>query len=770
MNTSDLSVFHNGDEGCNCKGGYIGNCISFKRISTGLNYYSLFDIVNNENDEQIFAHFMNEIYTLKRMHNDYAHILHNHQHQIQEIKQLLTEQGTSEECNLSNCTFTTRHHTDEEKKESDHENTLDPLLNLAKQRFDSLHFYFFHLFECGLRSMCKDDDDEIKGDDEVNTDRYKCLDDDFSDLITRINETRANTEGFRRLKNNTKFNLAVNSSTNQDRELIFLDHMMQNLLATVSVQEDILFVYKYLMDAQYDTDTIQYDISNENGNICGHIPNKTCLASIKETADAAKLHSSSFSIGFRFYYWPFYKGRKQVPVEEQYKGNVDDHGGYDVSDLFVEQKYSSFKEEIAHYGHLNMVQYHKKVTVKANSYKDTDIVKQTKRFESKDYYISKLHYDIAVGSILGYEHLVSLILYTDFSQLSADFSRSFRKTSAFEPLSLVKRRNRKYWWLSKLLREAVECFGRCKDQRDTNAGLAGPFYCGTSRVMVIPQFNIRLYSPTSTSKQIEIALKFSGAKGMVLQLNNVSGGDRDILRAFDCSWISRYPEEDERLFCGGFHRIAMESVRIRETTQNFHAFVRAVYYLDAMLTGSSGIKKLPKCDTNNVYISSLLSGSKKDERIDQYIYDSFEGYLKHKKQIILDLYYLYDYADQNILDLIMYPLEQGEEARDDDDKTNLLREETVEVFKSTKKVFIMSTEWDGESQYPLSPSGLLCLVKQTSWEQITVKAVKRRWNKDSWISLLWRNKESELKKQWQQENYNIQYKQNENSGGWADEH
>ncbi len=33
----------------------------------------------------------------------------------------------------------------------------------------------------------------------------------------------------------------------------------------------------------------------------------------------------------------------------------------------------------------------------------------------------------------------------------------------------------------------------------------GPYYCGLSYVMVIPQFNIRLYSRTSTTKQIEVA-------------------------------------------------------------------------------------------------------------------------------------------------------------------------------------------------------------------------------------------------------------------------
>eukprot|EP01083_Nonionella_stella_P268057 905875_1 len=147
---------------CDCNGEDIEHCGSFERLSTGLKRYSLLDMENNKHDEEIFTHFINDIYTLKEMHNDYTHIIRKHQHQIQDIKPLLIEQGVFDECNLSNCTITTRHYAEEEKEESNHENTLDPSLNLTKQRFDSLHFYFFHLFECGLRSMRTDDDDEMK--------------------------------------------------------------------------------------------------------------------------------------------------------------------------------------------------------------------------------------------------------------------------------------------------------------------------------------------------------------------------------------------------------------------------------------------------------------------------------------------------------------------------------------------------------------------------------------------------------------------------------
>eukprot|EP01083_Nonionella_stella_P295045 1002794_1 len=116
----DFSIYQNKQKACDCiNEGYIETCISFQRISTGLRYYSLFDIDNNKNDEETFTDFINDVYPLREMHNDYTHIIRKHQHQIQDIKPLLIAQGVFDECNLSNCAFTTRHHAGEEKDESE---------------------------------------------------------------------------------------------------------------------------------------------------------------------------------------------------------------------------------------------------------------------------------------------------------------------------------------------------------------------------------------------------------------------------------------------------------------------------------------------------------------------------------------------------------------------------------------------------------------------------------------------------------------------------
>ena len=152
-------------------------------------------------------------------------------------------------------------------------------------------------------------------------------------------------------------------------------------------------------------------------------------------------------------------------------------------------------------------------------------------------HLAPAHYDIEHDAPLGLDNLISVILYCDYTALCSDFSSTFRKTNPWETISNIKHRNRKYWWLSKTLRETVELFCHWR-ATDT-------YYTGMSYVMYLPSFSIRLCSPISMSVHLEVACKFSGENGLIMQLNVTRVMQRGA-RAFDCSWLSRYREEDER--------------------------------------------------------------------------------------------------------------------------------------------------------------------------------------------------------------------------------
>ena len=262
--------------------------------------------------------------------------------------------------------------------------------------------------------------------------------------------------------------------------------------------------------------------------------------------------NDSFNIGLRFYYWQKYKELEEIPEEDLLDDNYDAHSGFKVCSLFIVGKYGSFKEEVINYKDefakdSNLVHV---VIEKAKTYaKDSKVIKAIKA----KYLGIPPYYGILKDSPLLVEHLLSVLLYCDYTKHSASFSRSFRKTDEFEGLQSIKQRNSKYFWMAKRLRETVEIYGTCSidggwDQKTDSHpdGLKGPFYTGISRVINMPYFSIRLCSPTSTTLHIEVAMKFSGQQGMILSLNNPRENAKcRTLRGFGVGAVSRYPEEDE---------------------------------------------------------------------------------------------------------------------------------------------------------------------------------------------------------------------------------
>merc|ERR1712228_346265 len=204
--------------------------------------------------------------------------------------------------------------------------------------------------------------------------------------------------------------------------------------------------------------------------------------------------AATFSLGLRFYYWPYYKDKEVLTAKEQMIDVVDnkhEHFGVRVCDLFANKKYESFKEEIANYSNFGIAQY-KEAKIKTEKFMKTKEIKKNKA-KKTDYWNMSLHYEIEAGAALLFEHILSLILYTDYTKLSTDFSSSFRKLSTFETLKSVKQRNAVYFWMSKFLRELVECYGQCSSgDRDQDTGkyikMFGPYFCGMNMRLNIPSF------------------------------------------------------------------------------------------------------------------------------------------------------------------------------------------------------------------------------------------------------------------------------------------
>eukprot|EP01083_Nonionella_stella_P001885 5408_1 len=169
--------------------------------------------------------------------------------------------------------------------------------------------------------------------------------------------------------------------------------------------------------------------------------------------------------------------------------NLNDHGGYKVSDLFVPQRHVSFKDEIMAYAFVSIAKY-KEIMIKVQEYLKIKSVKQMKAYNESNGDNIVLHYGIPHGSAFSGRHLLSLFLYTDCTDLCTHFSATFRANKAYEALNAIKARNSHYWWMAKSLRELVELYGEVAKGLG-NGDLKGPFYCGISAVMPFPEFEVR---------------------------------------------------------------------------------------------------------------------------------------------------------------------------------------------------------------------------------------------------------------------------------------
>lgn len=264
------------------------------------------------------------------------------------------------------------------------------------------------------------------------------------------------------------------------------------------------------------------------------------------------MSDGSFSVGFPYNYWSEYKWRGWNNKSKQYED-------YNIRDeYYVQLKYNNFKQEIMEYHYLTKKQYHAVLT-KAILYMDTKTVKSILPSPSNKFRGMATRYGLEQGTKISINHIVSVILYADYTDLSANFTSTFRKDGIFEPLHVTKERNRKHGWWSKFLRETVQIFGTsgCRSHSYSSRGqyiihdrgsLSGPFYSGMSKIMSIPQFQILLLSPTSTSLHLEVAMKFSGEEGIIIEFSNDAIHESWKTRAFDVSFISRYKEEEERYY------------------------------------------------------------------------------------------------------------------------------------------------------------------------------------------------------------------------------
>eukprot|EP01083_Nonionella_stella_P219454 786114_1 len=177
-----------------------------------------------------------------------------------------------------------------------------------------------------------------------------------------------------------------------------------------------------------------------------------------------------------------------------------------------------------------------------------------------------LEYNIIRNEPIGIRHVVAIVMYTDLSKFCTAFRSTYRKLDHEVDERQVTQRHRELYYYSRSMFEAIEFFGSMMHSQMK-------VYHGLSSVMHFDQFSAFFHQPISTTTDYAVALRFSRGYGIILTLK--SGGiaendPRKIPKYLSVSWLSAFPNEDERLFYGAYVVFKITNIHnISDQTQHF---------------------------------------------------------------------------------------------------------------------------------------------------------------------------------------------------------
>ena len=202
-----------------------------------------------------------------------------------------------------------------------------------------------------------------------------------------------------------------------------------------------------------------------------------------------------------------------------------------------------------------------------------------------------------------------------------------------------------------------------------------------------------------------------------------------------------------RLFFGGHWCINVEAIWLIKESKQFNSVIRALTYLDGMLSGC-GMYRVEVDEDQVATLKALFDfavGRRVQMKQDEYIYSVFQCFIQHKTHIYLKFKNLQDY-NQKMLDLFMYPLHKAvshqEKVRN---FANLFKPDLLRIFRKVKTMSIDSLV----NSYPFSLWSLSSLIKSSSVHKIEIAG-------GFWIKAIWSSQSKSLiKRKYSKANYDI---------------
>jgi len=608
-----------------------------------------------------FIEFCIASYRLKAMLDDHIHFVRAHSDDTS--RRRIADLVGCCRLPLSECGSTARHNRNRQNDDS-----YD--FSLYVEVMDSLHFTLFHLEQVGLRDVKKDDTSER-----------------FNNAFARIQKDR----GRQKKDDGGKFVIAAQQEQ-YDGKATTNERMCEHIADHISDEAVKLDFYEFIAEEEFDSDAVVLDAAhtaNSNLQSFGNVLSNA----LTEFLRIQRVNNASFDTGYLFFYWPWYKDQSDDIKQDREQGQSD-YRGHTIAELFVSARFDSFKSEVLSSGLVSVNCFTEHIVSKVSAYKETAYAKTLRAASAftRQMNLDPLHLGITANYPISAHHLHALVLYCDFSDWCFEFGKSFRKIKWNDSLNDIKKRNSKFYWASRYLREAVHYFGTSAfllkaGQRLIDRGKDisfGPFFTGMKGVMNVPSFSMSPNGPTSTSAQPSVAARFAGDGGMIIVLDTRFGHNQ-LEHCFDCSWLSAFNEEDERFWFGSIWKMQVTTVLLIKSNRDYRRSISAFYKFDKMLSASSrdtvaeyqrvkldeqvSVSKLDVTLVSRAIKSALCQPFPAHKILDQYALDNFFAFTRHKRQIMFDLRVLHS-RNAELVGLVMHPIQQEPPSKD-----------TVNVFK-----------------------------------------------------------------------------------------
>eukprot|EP01084_Bolivina_argentea_P052517 96472_1 len=240
--------------------------------------------------------------------DDYIHIITNHNYEIQDVYTFVqSRRNNQNSCELSKCNVAERHQRDKEQHDNEANGSVDATVIFWRDIMDSCHCYFYHSDYFDLQRFQR----SSSGGHVSNAHKYE----------------------------RSKFIIQQHTDIDINSDTTFMDGLFEYMK-----QKNVMIAYlskiKGILDLEeYDTDSLIMDFFNiqsdkqsnirvllKNDSSCGLLYGYIRGMSINASIRTASF--SSFKIGYRFYYWEYYKNRDETYKNVQVQQNINNHSGY----------------------------------------------------------------------------------------------------------------------------------------------------------------------------------------------------------------------------------------------------------------------------------------------------------------------------------------------------------------------------------------------------------------------------------------------------------